>query len=347
MGDFGRCSMKAAVFNPYWDTLGGGERYTASLVSFLLQKNWQVDVWWPDNISSAIKDRFSIDISRANFTKLQPSKNYDLLFWLSDGSLPVSFAKKTIIHFQFPFTDVKGGSVGNFIKSRFYTFVVNSNFTKSFIDLEFHVTSRVIYPPVSTQTFVNAKKIPQIIYIGRFSNLTQSKGHATLIEVFKKIYRQIPGWKLVLAGGTTVGTDESELSQLKKSIVGLPINIVANPDFSEIKKLYSQSSLFWSASGFGVDETTTPLKVEHFGITAVEAMASGCVPLLVNKGGHKEIVQQGVNGFLWNTQEELGGLTIKLIKDNSLQDISPSAVIRSKIFDIGEFNQSFQKLINV
>src|SRR3989344_9144145 len=144
---YGRCSMKrAAIHNPYWDSLGGGERYTAAFVKLLLDQGWQVDIHWSNNISQSILDRFGINISHANFIHELSTMNHELLFWLSDGSLPTSFAKKTIVHFQFPFQNVHGGSLPNLLKSRFYKFVANSQFTKQAIDKEFNINCSVIYP---------------------------------------------------------------------------------------------------------------------------------------------------------------------------------------------------------
>ncbi|MBU4190339.1 MAG: glycosyltransferase, partial [Candidatus Thermoplasmatota archaeon] len=59
------------------------------------------------------------------------------------------------------------------------------------------------------------------------------------------------------------------------------------------------------AAGFGVDEEKEPEKVEHFGITTVEAAAAGCVPVVIRKGGQPEIVKEGINGLLWEKEEEL------------------------------------------
>ena len=33
-------------------------------------------------------------------------------------------------------------------------------------------------------------------------------------------------------------------------------------------------------------------------------MAYGVVPVVINKGGQKEMIEQGVTGYLWNTEEE-------------------------------------------
>ena len=59
--------------------------------------------------------------------------------------------------------------------------------------------------------------------------------------------------------------------------------------------------------------------MEHFGITTVEAMAAGCVPVVINKAGQREIVEDGVSGFLWNTWGELKDRTQLLAEDGNLR----------------------------
>ena len=44
---------------------------------------------------------------------------------------------------------------------------------------------------------------------------------------------------------------------------------------------------------------------EDFGITPVEAMTAGAVPILYDAGGHKEIIKEGVNGFIWQSISSL------------------------------------------
>lgn len=338
--------MKAAVYNPYLDSLGGGERYTSALVRYLLDKNYQVDIYFASDMTQKIRDRFGIDVSGANFIGGKINGSYDLVFWVSDGSLPTIVNKKTIIHFQFPFSNVHGRSWQNLIKSRFYHFVVNSKFTKKYIDAEFGVNSTVIYPPIETKAYKSGTKTNSILFVSRFSNLTQQKGHKVLIDAFIKIYPQAKDWKLILAGGVGVGTHESEIEELKQLSQGKPIEIRTNPSYEQLKELYSTASIYCSPSGYGIDEDKEPTRVEHFGITVVEAMASGCVPVIFNAGGHKEIVDDQIDGYLWNTLPELETTLLNLISDGSkLSQMALASQRKSAMFDTDNFNRQFEKLI--
>ena len=71
-----------------------------------------MDLWWPQALPAALFKRFSIPITRAKFINFSPAtaslprrllatSKYDLVFWLSDGSIPVSLAKKTIEFTQY------------------------------------------------------------------------------------------------------------------------------------------------------------------------------------------------------------------------------------------------------
>lgn len=343
---------KALIVNPYWDTLGGGERYTGAFVRLLLDKGWSADILWHEDLSAAVRRRFGLDLSPAhwiagNYSPLS-ALNYQLVFWLSDGSLPISLASKTVIHFQFPFSNVSGKSPANLLKSRFYSFVTNSRFTASFINPEFGIKSHVIYPPVNTDEFRPGPKSDTILYVGRFSGLTQAKGQDVLIEAFSRIHSRLPGWRLVLAGGTGVGTEAKAMENLHQKAAGLPVEFVLNPDLAQIKKLYAAAAIFWSAAGFGIDQAKEPSRAEHFGMSVVEAMAAGCVPLVTALGGHREIVEDGKNGCLWETTAQLEELTLDLVSDRPrLSSLSRLAVTRSKMFSAEIFKKSFTDLLHL
>lgn len=58
-----------------------------------------------------------------------------------------------------------------------------------------------------------------------------------------------------------------------------------------------------------------PEKLENFGITVVEVMSFGAVPVIIDKGGHKETVDHEDNGYRWTTSEKCVKYTHELIHD--------------------------------
>lgn len=351
--------MRAGIFDPYLDTLGGGERYCLTVAEALLAKGWAVDVFWPDDaIKQKAHKKFSLDINRVNFIPYSPRANnlferfrferkYDLLFYFTDGSIPFMFGKKNLLHFQVPFRLSQRPIIDRLKFKKIESIVCNSFFTKTIIDKTFKVNSIVIYPPVDVESIVPGKKENIILSVGRFSQLLQNKKQDVLVEVFKKMLKinQLHGWQFVLAGGSEVGADKFLLG-LRKLARGYPIKIWENPTFSELLSLYGRAKIFWSASGFGVNEELEPEKVEHFGIATVEGMAAGCAPVVLGKGGQKEIVESGKNGFLWTEKDELINQTVKLINDDGLlRKIARQAILRSQSFSKKRFYESIYALI--
>jgi glycosyltransferase involved in cell wall biosynthesis len=341
--------MKAAIYNPYLDTLGGGERYSLSVASVLKKQGYQVYLEWKDNsIKEKLQKRFAIDLSGIEIIDdIKRGDKYDVCFWVSDGSIPTLKARKNFLHFQVPFNNVQKNILINRMKLfRINKIIANSQFTKKIIDQEYGFKSIVIYPPVLVDKIKPVKKLNQILFVGRFSQLKQAKNHHILINAFKKFYDSgFENWKLVLAGGTDVGVGDY-LTKLKDLSKNYPIEFYENLDFTEISKLYARSKIFWSAVGYGLNDAKEPEKVEHFGISVVEAMAGGAVPIVFNAGGHKEVVMENENGYLWNGVSELISKTKRIIKDRELlENLSKNAVMQSKNFSYEKFEKELLKII--
>ncbi len=341
--------MKAAIYNPYLDTLGGGERYTMAVAQVLLKSGHDVHIEWKDkSIQKKLEERFGIKLQGVSFVDdIKRGSNYDLCFWVSDGSIPLLSARTNFIHFQIPFKFHERGNLITRMKLlRIKKIICNSYFTKKFIDKSFGINSVVLYPPADIKSFKPKKKLNQIIYVGRFSKLTQSKRQDVLIESFKKVYDQgHREYKLILAGGIEVGTGDF-IYQLEKTLEGYPIKIIKSPSFKEIMKLVGESKIFWSAAGYGVDEDKHPSKVEHFGISVVEAMSAKCVPVIYKAGGYKEIIENSKNGFLWNDTAEFINKTINLIEDKrELAEVATKASLDSQKYSYENFEKNLLTFI--
>ena len=75
-------------------------------------------------------------------------------------------------------------------------------------------------------------------------------------------------------------------------------------------------------------------------------MSAGVIPVVFNAGGQKEIVNKGC-GYLWSTKEELGSITMELIKNQKLLiELSKNAIKRSKLFTGNRFCEELARIVN-
>ncbi len=179
--------------------------------------------------------------------------------------------------------------------------------------------------------------------MGRFASFSKSKKHEVMIKAFREISSsdQIPEWSLHLAG--SLEGDEHYIDELKGLAEGLPVIFYPNCPFKNLVKLYGECSIYWHAAGFEEDD---PTQMEHFGIATVEAMAGGCVPVVINRGGQTEIIENKISGFLWDHIDELKNFSMMLTKDHTLwKKLSENAIKRSKIFSKKSFTTNILKLV--
>lgn len=355
--------MKIGIYTPYLDTVGGGERYMLTIAQVLSGKN-SVDIFLDTHLSALSIGEITkkttkllgLDLSNVKYTKapfgngssflkrLNFLKKYDILFFLTDGSIFYSTAKKNILHIQSPIK-VSNNSLWKKIKSSSWDLIIyNSNFTKDHCEKFWKIKDEVVYPPVNTEIFKAGRKKKQILSVGRFFGYLKDKKHGLMIETFKKMFKsgKIGDWSFHLAGGAGDG-DKEYVKGLKETAKGYPIHIHPNLSFDDLKRLYSESSIYWHASGFGEID---PAKMEHFGITTVEAMASGCVPVVINAGGQKEIVDEGKDGVLWDTPEEMEKKTLELIQnENLMEKLSAGARQKSEHFSKERFTERINSII--
>jgi glycosyltransferase involved in cell wall biosynthesis len=226
--------------------------------------------------------------------------------------------------------------------------VVNSFFTQHWTQQYWKTPSTVLYPPVHIQRFSSdVKKKKQILHIGRFFVGGHNKKQLELITLFKKLVdRGVTDWEFHLVGGVAEGSQHSGyVDELKKASKGYPIVFHLNASSEELVEVANTSKLYWHGTGFG-EKTMEPMNMEHFGLTTVEAMAAGCVPLVYNTGGQPEIVT-AESGYLWNTGSELLEKTEYLINNPKiLAEFSSAAHRRSLVFSFNAFLHSFTNILS-
>jgi len=354
--------MNIGIYSPYLDTLTGGEKYIFTAASCLALEH-KVTIFWDDpSILDKASEKFKVDLSKVSVSRNIFDKNtglvkrffstlsYDRIFYLSDGSIPIVGAKKLFLHFQFPVEWVNSNSfLFLFKRSRVAKIICNSHFTKKYIDKKFNIKSFVLFPPATINREPILKKENIILTVGRFSILPNGKDFKKLellVDAFKKFQkRRLKGWKLVIV--TSVRPEqEDRFEEFKKRAKSGYISVYKNATFEEITRLYSEAKIYWHAAGYGENLEKYPERAEHFGISTVEAMSHGAVPIVINAGGQTEIIKQGENGFLWETEDQLVELTHKVVVDKELfAKISENAFSSANNFSTERFCEELNHLI--
>jgi glycosyltransferase involved in cell wall biosynthesis len=223
-----------------------------------------------------------------------------------------------------------------------------SEFTRKWTWKYWRRNSELLFPQVDFDGFRIGVKQRKILNVGRFFAGNHNKKHLEMVQAFKSMVDDgLKDWELHLVGNLAAGEEHKiYLDTVRQSAQGYPIVIHQDIPFQQLSDLYAESAIYWHASGYGEDEDRDPVKFEHFGITTVEAMASGCVPVVIGKGGQREIVNHGKNGFLWDTLEELKRYTLLVANDESLRNsLAQAATVSLEKFNRKNFEAQLDKVL--
>lgn len=348
--------MRIGLFDPYLDSMSGGEKYMLTMATCLANSGHTVSLFWNKQDESAIRNtslkKLGIDLSKVSFSenifdinlsllkRLFTSRNFDAIIILSDGSIPVVFSR-LFVHFQFPVEWVHASLKLRLKLSRVEQIICNSAFTKSFIDRKFHKNSTILFPPITIHKTKEIKKENIVLHVGRFSGNKQEgtnyKKQDVMIDVFKDMVdrKRHKDWKFVMII-SVMEQDRDMYETLKRKAKGYPIVFVEGVSNETLWEYYQKAKIYWHASGYGEDLAAHPEKAEHFGIATVEAMSKGAVPVVVRAGGQVEIVENDKNGYLWESTEELITYTEKIMDDERLRSRLALEAVRRAQFFAGE-----------
>ena len=179
-------------------------------------------------------------------------------------------------------------------------FIANSNFIAQRIQKYYRRDSKVIYPPVDLDTFYVSPEHDDYFLIG--GRLVPYKRFDLVIEVFKQL-----GLPLKIFGD---GVDKERLEKLAGDSKN--IEFLGRVSDQEQAKLYSRCRAFINP------------QEEDFGITVVEAMASGRPVIAWNRGGAKETVLAHKTGLLFQNQTVID--LIKVVQEFNDSDFDPEEI---------------------
>lgn len=282
-------------------------------------------------------------------------KNYEVFINTTHNRM-IGFKRVKSVHLiHFPvenYCSVLPSVIGKFMnklyRKSYRLFLTNSEFTKFHAKKEWGVDSTVLTPPIDMETVseeVLLKKKPYLLMVGR---IVPDKRIGEIVNFFETIQNEsvLKNFKLIIAGNKDNSSTDF-YDELKAKEIGGRIEIYSDLPYSRLVELYKQSLIFIHAKGYK-ESDDNPMKMEHFGMTTVEAMANGCIPLVINKAGQIEIVEQGISGYCWNNLDELRIQLLSLLKKTQeIKKMQYSAIERSKKYLYKNFQDNIYKIFDV
>jgi glycosyltransferase involved in cell wall biosynthesis len=377
-----RCEVAAggrkpslAVYDHTLHLIGGGEKYGCTLAQ-ALQDDFDVTLighqpvttgdlmrWYDLDLSrcrvkimpleffaSKNQGRIDPDLVSARtanpfFAVSRESGNYD--FFVNNSMMEMVYPLANISLFVCHFPERQKGAY--FYVPHYRHLIVNSRYTATWVENKWGLSpSHHIYPPVDMEPAAGEIPLKEkvILAVARFES-GGSKQQLEMISAFARLRAEAPeamrDWKLILCGGSIDANPYLDnVRAVLEARPALPVQLQVNIPLAELKAWYGRAAIFWHFCGLG---QSNPARVEHFGMSTVEAMQNGCLPIVFDGGGQREIVENGITGFRFSSARELREQTLRAIADPELrQRIVRAARLRGADFNRAVFSARVRDL---
>lgn len=177
----------------------------------------------------------------------------------------------------------------------------------NFVDLDRYDRDR--YPCHKSSLLAPGEKL-----VMHISNFRPVKRVRDVIRIFARIAREVPA-RLVLVGDGPERPSAAEEAQL----LGVSDRVVFLGKQDSVAELLACADLF-----------LLPSQTESFGLSALEAMASGVPVIATHAGGLPEVVEDGVTGWLApvGDVDRMGAAGVDLLRDDAAWHAVSSAARR-------------------
>ena len=236
-----------------------------------------------------------------------------------------------------------------FVGRRSDVVMVNSSWTHGHIkEIWKSECMRIVYPPCDCEAFLDvpsnrSSEECRLVSVGQFR---PEKDHKKQIDIIKAVLDRLSGYnrlvqpKLTMIGSCRDEEDHARVESLKKYSeelgVSNSIEFLVNVPFNRLQEELSQSLV-----------SVHTMWNEHFGISLVECMASGCIMVAHRSGGPlMDIVTEFSGcrtGFLAETPDEFADCIIEILnmtKEEREEIISSAKSSISERFSVQTFKRN-------
>jgi glycosyltransferase involved in cell wall biosynthesis len=334
--------MTIAILNDYFQTFGGGEKYSLELA-----KRYNAPIY-TYNLIKTYRDIEKLKVNKCtkpimiwpirvfmlkNFFSSLNLKDYDIVFANGFHSVYASLQNENIVwingHVSKAFYKDESPVMPrlNPIKEVLIKLIIHpyrkqyekaikrlkkifaiSNYHKNLLQKIFGVRCDVLYPFVDTTKFYYRKSEDYYLSVGR---LVSNKRIDILVKAFKNLKD-----RLVIVGD---GPEKKYLMKLANGASN--IEFLGAKTGKELYELYARCKAFLFSAYY-----------EDFGLVPVEAMAAGKPVIAVNEGAIPEIVTRDV-GFLVQPFPEDFRRVILSLRGKDLSHMRKACQRRAKLFD--------------
>ena len=356
----------AVVYTPYPLIPGGGERFILSIVQSLARR-YKTKLVVPERYSAnrlaMMGIELDLDLSGVEIlerSRLPEVANCEIFVAMGNEVLPSipAFGRKRFYVCQFPFPMTPHHVAHNWNTIGTYdAFVVYSQFVADELPRRAAPYGAVVppieilSPPVPMYAASDADKIPgRILNVGRFTSEGHCKRQDTLVRVFKHVVDSTGRTDLELHLAGTIGTEQHArafFANVRDSARGYRIKFHVNALPEQLAELYRTSSFYWHATGVGQSLRLSPERMEHFGISVLEAMSAGAIAMAYFAAGPAEVIDDRVNGYLWSSPDDLAGRFIEALgfDEERAAGMRSAARATARAFDTAAFNKNLDALL--
>jgi glycosyltransferase involved in cell wall biosynthesis len=217
--------------------------------------------------------------------------------------------------------------------------LTNSEYCKKVIYNALGIEAKILYPPVDIETFraIASKFTSRENVILVISRIAPDKQIENAIDVARMLRDRGIGKGVAIAGNLH-HYDMSYYEHIKKMILDYElssyVSLQTNISFSKLVQLMQLAKVYFH-----------PKIDEHFGISIVEAMAAGLLPVVSDVGGHTEFVPSKYHFHTLDNTADLIGLAFGEATDSERKDISDSTIRFSNENYIRSFNHILSELL--